>query len=294
VSEGRYEVTFSAGGFLSQATGPLAAWYHDFVPNDHDWHTLLAMPRQDKPQDSSAAAPYQDWGDRIVKDWGAELAKVQTIAGLTEDQRAAAVSALNMRRQQLVDYLESEATAIKDYQHELWRLAQMRAEPEADVPYMKERIAAKQAELHGTPQKWLDQVNEFEQNYHDDLRNVLTDQQRVNASTTAAMDEAVTDPRAARLKSINKAVTMLTIGVGACLLLGFFTRLASLVGVAFLLGIIASQPPWAPDAVTTFFYYQCVEVMSLFVLAAVGAGRWLGLDSFSYALWHRLFGHSEA
>lgn len=290
VSDGRYAVTFSAEGFLSQATGPLADWFHEYVPNNHEWSTLLAVPRQDTPE-SAASAPYQAWANRIVDDWNVTAEKIAAIPGLSEDQSKAASDALDTRRQQLVDYLTGESAAIEDYQHELWRLAQMQAAPEAAVPYMQERIAAKQAELRAIPQTWLNQVNQFEQNYHDDLRSVLSDPQIANPALAAALDEALTDPRAARLAWLNKAVTILTLGVGVCLLLGFFTRLASLAGAAFLLAIIASQPPWAPDAVTTFFYYQCVELVSFLVLGAVGAGRWLGIDSFSYALWHRLVGN---
>jgi uncharacterized membrane protein YphA (DoxX/SURF4 family) len=80
-------------------------------------------------------------------------------------------------------------------------------------------------------------------------------------------------------------VIVLTIGVGSCLLLGFFTRLASLAGALFLSAVIASQPPWVPGAESTI--YQTVEFAGLLVLAGTGAGRWLGLDYFSYALFNR-------
>jgi uncharacterized membrane protein YphA (DoxX/SURF4 family) len=319
-SENRYAIAFSAEGFLSQATGPLAGWFHDYVPNTHDWERLLAVPRQDAPltpalqaeRDKKLAdyklrrdmkslrplrpeldpnAPWFDWEERIVDNWSATAAKVAEALDLSEEQFAAVDKALKARDKQLVDYLKGEAAAITDYQHELWRLEQLRSAPEAAVPFMQQRIATKQAELRGTPQSWVDQVAEFEQNYHEDLRSVLTDDERANPATAAALDEAVNDPRAARLASINKMVTVLTIGVGVCLMLGFFTRLASLAGAAFLLAIMATQPPWAPDAVTTFFYYQCVEFVSFLVLFTVGAGRWLGLDSFSYAVWHRLVGN---
>lgn len=290
VGEDRYVVTFSAEGFLRQATGPLADLFHEYVPNTHDWSALLAVPRQDAA-DSAPVTPYKAWADRIAADWKSTAEKAGTISDLSEDQHKAVNDALSVRQKQLTDYLSTEAAAIKDYQHELWRLDQMKTAPEAAVPYMQERIAAKEAELRTAPQKWLEQANQFEQNYHEDLRNVLTDEQKAEPTVAAALNEVLTDPRAARLAWMNKAVTVLTIGVGVCLLLGFFTRLASLAGAAFLLAIMATQPPWAADAVTTFFYYQCVELMSLLVLAAVGAGRWLGIDSFSYALWHRLVGN---
>jgi uncharacterized membrane protein YphA (DoxX/SURF4 family) len=84
---------------------------------------------------------------------------------------------------------------------------------------------------------------------------------------------------------LNVGVTILTITVGACLLLGIFTWLASLAGALFLLAVIATQPPWIPDAVAT--YNQIVEFAALLVLAGTGAGRWFGLDWITYALFQR-------
>ena len=101
------------------------------------------------------------------------------------------------------------------------------------------------------------------------------------------MDEAQTSPQQKWLRSINMIVTVLSVGVGICLLLGFFTRLAALVGALFLLAVIATQPPWVPDAAPTIM--QGIELAALLVLAGTRAGRWLGLDFFTYAL----FGHRE-
>jgi hypothetical protein len=53
----------------------------------------------------------------------------------------------------------------------------------------------------------------------------------------------------------------------------------------FLLSIIATQPPWLPTAEPTI--YQTVELAGLLVLAGTGAGRWLGLDYFSWALFSK-------
>ena len=76
--------------------------------------------------------------------------------------------------------------------------------------------------------------------------------------------------------SVNIVATAVTIGVGVCLLLGFFTRLAAIVGALFLFGVIASQPFWISGAAPTI--NQCVEFAGLLVLAGTGAGRWAGMD----------------
>src|SRR5262249_25047255 len=117
------------------------------------------------------------------------------------------------------------------------------------------------------------------------LANILTPEQRKQASTTNAMSAAITDPTHAKLNKLNLIVTILTIAVGTCLLLGFFTRLASLAGAIFLLGVILSQPFWQADSMSTM--PQIIEFAGLLVLAGTGAGRWFGLDYFTYRIFHR-------
>ena len=80
-------------------------------------------------------------------------------------------------------------------------------------------------------------------------------------------------------------VTVVTIGVGVCLLFGLFTRLASIVGALFLFGVIASQPFWISATAPTI--NQCVEFTALLVLAGTGAGRWAGIDGCLAALFRR-------
>ena len=286
---GRYRVSFSAAGFLAQAKGPLVGLFHSLAPDGHDWQTLLAVPHQHKatsPEESQAAAdyiPHQAWQDRIIADWHAILDNVTAVPGLAEDQIQRAKNAFELRQRELREYLAGESDAIAEYQHELWRLGEWRAKPEADgVPFQEERIVKKAAETSATARPWVAQVDELEQSFLSDLREIVTPEQRKVAPTATAMDTALASPGESRLGWVNLAATVLTIGVGICLLLGLFTRLASLVGAVFLLSIIATQPPWLPTAEPTI--YQTVELAGLLVLAGTGAGRWLGLDYFSWAL----------
>jgi uncharacterized membrane protein YphA (DoxX/SURF4 family) len=313
----RLAPSFSAEGFLTQAKGPLAKLFHSQAPDDHGFRELLAVPRQNVPPTSEQtaeqsrwradyerrraeaakaggdvpiefppSAPYHDWAVRIADDWRAVRDDVKAVSGLTDAQKERADEAFTSRLQQVADYLAGEAEAITEYQHEMWRLQNWRSSPEAgDMPFHDERIATKVAETGGKPMAWVNQVREFEAGFLDDLRGILTTEQRGFALTTAAFDDALTDSRHERLRVIDVAVTGLTVGVGICLLLGFFTRLASIAGALFLLAVIASQPAWLPDAAPTLS--QWIEFPALLVLAGTGAGRWAGLDYFTYALFHR-------
>jgi uncharacterized membrane protein YphA (DoxX/SURF4 family) len=315
--DGELRLAFTAEPFLLQAKGPLAALYHDHVPDDHGWRQTLATPRQNAPPTAEETAeranwsadykrrqadanengetapfefapstPYHEWATRIADDWRTTRDEVQRIAGLSDEQKQQAEAALQTRLQELSDYLAKQTDAITEYRHELWRLANWRESPEAgEVPFVEERIATKAAEVSGQPAAWVREVRTLEAKYHDDLREILTDEQRDLALTTTAMNNALADEREHRLEFINIVVTVLTIAVGVCLLLGFFTRLAAIVGALFLVGVIASQPPWLYDALPTM--PNIIEFAALLVLAGTGAGRWLGLDFFTYALFHR-------
>ena len=92
---------------------------------------------------------------------------------------------------------------------------------------------------------------------------------------------------------INLIVTWLTFGVGALLIAGLFTRLASFVGAMFLLSVLVSQPPWVASAETMFFPYQLVEFTALLVLIATAAGRYGGLDFFIHSVLSKCFGRGD-
>ncbi len=282
----RFDVTFSADGFLAQAKGPLAERYQSFAPSGHNWSRLLAAPEPDGENSENAAGPpYKDWLTRITDDWKQLVAKFAAIPNVSDEQTKAAEAALEARKKELSDYLAEESEAIADYRHELSRTEKLAAAPEASgVPFVESRVETEQAKNRRTPQAWVERVNGFDRDLTDDLRNLLTDEQRADAATA----DALTTDEAQRLHVTNLAVTIVTVGVGICLLIGFFTRLASLVGALFLAAVVASQPPWAPGTVATF--NQIVELAGLLVLAGTGAGRWAGLDYFGYALWNRIRG----
>jgi hypothetical protein len=53
---------------------------------------------------------------------------------------------------------------------------------------------------------------------------------------------------------------------------------AALAGAAFLASVCASQWPGSPNAAP--IYFQLDVTFALLVLAAIGAGRYLGIDYF--------------
>lgn len=312
---------FSAEPFLLQAKGPLAPYFHAEVPGFHRWRELLATPRADVPLSDEEqtkleewqtalkkktdeakknkqpipvelppVAAYQPWADEILSDWSDWLGQFKEQANLDDAQSAAAEGILRARTQDLVDYLAENEDGIIEYRHELGRLESMDDSPAAgELPYLDERIALKRAETNSPPYTWIADIQTFETTYIDELRNLLKDEEALSDEDRDAINAALAGDD--RLPLINQAVTWVVLGVGVLLLAGFFTRIASLVGGLFLLSVVATQPPWVAGADPV--YYQVVELMALGVLFATGAGRWAGLDFFTYSLWNKCCGRSD-
>jgi uncharacterized membrane protein YphA (DoxX/SURF4 family) len=302
---------------LDQAKGPLAPLYLAHSKSDHEWRTKLATPRENAPltdtqleEQKKWASEYakrrdearqagteipvefppdsaaSDWAEQVKQDLKTAVNRFAAISGVSAEQKAAAEKALATRLDELANYIRGEEKDIAEYRHELWRLADWRESPEAEqVPFVKQRIATKTGETSAALNGWREGVSQIEDRLHDDLRSLLTDDQRAQDATLAAVEGAMADPNQAKLDFINKLATFVTIGVGVCLILGLFTRTAAIIGALFLLGVILSQPFWIPSAAPTMF--QSVEIPALLVLAGTGAGRWAGMDGCLGAL----FGH---
>ncbi|MCC7475696.1 MAG: DoxX family protein [Pirellulales bacterium] len=315
---GQFRMVFSADEFFAQAKGPLAPVFLGYTPSGHEWRALLASPREHVPptpeqaaesakwvkeyarrrsdaEKKGEAAPIEfvpggaasEWGAKVVEDWRAAVERFKGIPGLTDAQEQQCDQLLAQRLVQLNEYLAGEEAAIAEYRHELWRLANWRKLPEAgDVPYYSKRVATKAGETAAQAAGWREQVRIFEDALHQDLLGLLTDEQRAKPEEMTVANAALADANQAKLDCINKVATVLTLGVGLCLIFGFVTRLASLAGALFLLGVIVSQPFWAAGAVPTI--NQCVELSGLLVLAGTGAGRWAGIDGCLAALFGRI------
>jgi uncharacterized membrane protein YphA (DoxX/SURF4 family) len=321
-SRGEWKLVFSAEGFLSGAKGPLAKFFQDQAPTTHHWRDSLLNPKKLDTKESARLnawvgsyvkrrqaelnagkinppqyvefSPADAWGKRILNDWKAIKTKLVGLSGLSDEQRARAEEIYKSHELRLADFLAEESLAIEAYQHDLWRLEQARSQPGAtEVPFEIARVDELQTRINSTPNQWIAAVKALDASYAEELRGLLTADQK--ASALAHRVKTITEnPEARKLERMNWLVACVVTGVGVCLLLGLCTRVASIAGALFLLSVMATQPPWVPGAYTLVFYYQLVEFAALLFLAAVGAGRWGGLDFIIHGLWSKRRGAQRA
>jgi len=88
--------------------------------------------------------------------------------------------------------------------------------------------------------------------------------------------------------------------VGACLLIGLFTRTNCLLAAAFLVLTYLAVPPfpWLPTPPNTegnylFVNKNVVEMVALLALATTASGRWFGVDDLIHRCWQALFGRKR-
>lgn len=263
---------------FGQAKGPLAPFFKSRVPGFHDWETLLAVPRKwPADDDAEATPPYQPWQERIAADWKEVQARFVKTPNLPQQQQAASAEVLEKHLKYLDAYLAGESNSIAEMQHQYWRLEQWKSQPEAEgLPYQAKRIDEKQAELKAEPMAYVAEVRSIQDSFYDELRSLVPPEMAGNVQTDAAFENS----KQWQFDMMNKLVTGVIIGVGVCLFLGLFTRLASVAGCVFLLTVMATQPPWVAGASNPNFYYQVVELAALLVMIATSAGRFGGLDYF--------------
>lgn len=251
---------FRSVNFLQQSKGPLASHYKELV-SDRFGIQRLDLSRT------------QETWRRFVENASEEL-------GLSDEVRQRAQKIYERYVELLKNYFRDNGDEIHKYRLELERWQTANQDPtKHQIPFERDWLAKKEYELLGTAAPWLSEVRILEDAYQDEVLG-LSDQSAAARNVSRLEDLS-------QKTWVDHSVTALTLGVGICLLLGFFTRLAALAGVAFLLSVAASQPFWIVGADLSYASYQMVEIAALLFLAAAAAGRYAGLDFFTYFLFKR-------
>lgn len=250
---------FSSKFFLQEATGPLASRYHNLVPDRYGREML---------DDERRIARWTNFQKSfsVAARW--DTATTKRAEKILADQIAT-----------LKEYYRSRAADLTELQADIQRMEGLDAsarsgEVEFESAWRKKRWK----ELQGDLTSWSKELTAMDQALETGLRELLpTDNKGTPAPSLKHGGKTWVDA----------SVTWLTLLVGACLMLGCCVPLASLAGCLFLLSVMASQPFWVPDAVTTYSYYQAVEIAALLVLAGTCAGRFAGFDYFLSIWWSR-------
>lgn len=262
--------TFTSEHFLRDAKGPLAGMYRGMIPDIYGKVRLnLNETRQHFDLYRNRAAGHFDFD---------------------EHQEKQALKAYDRAIAQLKWIFAETAEDREKYYHEAERLYKAKDMSTAAVGYRSDWIESKEAELDQQLSDWLENIDDVWDQYEADINNIATtgllqvgDEEMTQLEYYGPIALARPGARGIPATFTDRIIPWFTFIVGVLLVLGLFTRVAAVGGSVFLFSVISTQPPWVPGAAD--INYQLVLMLGLLVCAAVGAGRWGGLDFFLGALW---------
>jgi uncharacterized membrane protein YphA (DoxX/SURF4 family) len=265
--------SWSSAGFRKAAVGPLASFLKSDLPETGDWKSTLGNVHSTNAVDVAAAA--DNWRSSIVEEWkalGERRNVVLRRSGWVApadwvELSSAALGAADKKLASMLDYANED---LLDFCRQAVRLkATEKSAMAKNVPFMRDRIADKERELAGQKNGWMEEANAVGRELVSAWNEPLSAEERRIADTAV-------EPT--RLWKADRFVSWSLTTIGACLVIGIFTKFNAVGGVFFLLSVVASQPFWLPAAQAT--YDQWVEIAGLLVLASMPLGAWAGIDAF--------------
>jgi uncharacterized membrane protein YphA (DoxX/SURF4 family) len=216
----------------------------------------------------------QGWVGQLEADMEARREAFATHYGLDEKQQKRSIAITKEFQALLRSWAGARRDELANHVHQWRRQQEMGQSPDAGkVPFRKQRIATGESALAAESAGWRTELTALDLESETNLSELLTAEQRNQGP--------LPKPRTS-IDGVDTVMTYVIMAVGACLLLGLFSRTASLVGALFLASVVSMQPFWVSEALPT--YNQLVEMFALLVLATTHSGRWAGLDFFVHHL----------
>jgi uncharacterized membrane protein YphA (DoxX/SURF4 family) len=243
---------FSAG-FFGNAKGPFAPLYKQMVWDADGLYRLNYNYTQ----------PHWDnFRNRIAAHYGFD-----------QSQAAKGTEIFNDYTRRYAALLASKAEDLNQYYAELKRRDKNAADPTRTLASLRAhdaRIAQERTQLIAPV---LASIDKLWKDLENDLNALATDEQY---KRHGRLQIGKVGRRPFDSEFADRWVPYFDLVVGACLILGLFTRPAAIAGGLFLVSVCLSQWPLAYGAAP--IYYQAVEALAMFVLAAIGAGNYAGFD----------------
>ncbi len=261
---------FSAG-FFGNAKGPLADFYKGMVW-DPDGRIRLGLPAENDP--SFAGHAFTPDPNPMLSHWEAYRNRAVTHFELDEKQTKEVQRITKSLTDRYKGTLRSKNDDIEEYYHQLIRRDAYAQEPERNLESFKSHDARNQGDWMKLRGPLLATIDGMGRDLERQINEVATENQR-KAHDWLPLARVGEQPVSA--DKVDRFIPYFDLAIGCCLIVGLLTRTAAVAGGLFLLSVCLSQWPGYPGSAP--IYYQAVEMLALFALAANGAGKWLSIDS---------------
>lgn len=184
-------------------------------------------------------------------------------------------------QEELVDWLDANRVELLAHFNTQDRLegfdrdGKNRAQVAVGVESIRGQVYSIQTDRQKYLNEWYNDVEAIWDSFESQINNLAVKSQMENGRLS--LHRPYDQPTSSQ-KFVDAFIPWFDTIVGGLLILGLFTRFASLSAALFLGSVILSQPFWMPGTKPTF--YESVELFALLVIFATCAGRYGGLDFF--------------
>jgi uncharacterized membrane protein YphA (DoxX/SURF4 family) len=295
---------FSSAGYFREGTGPLAKIIRKEVGDPDDEAFQLLTPEQ---AESPNAPPHTRTPPLLHREWGEYVRRFCDHYSLSDEQRQKAEEVLTQTEDNAVKWLtrteadEKNFTAkaqegrlpvparVALYQRKLDELNEPKHSHLVSIGSDAEsvRLHNLKAEVVRLRVGLVNDLDEYTKDLRKELEKLPTAEQKQQAEGKGKPPEPQAPSSEKQMQTWIDLATMYGLTVlGACLILGLFTRLSCLLSAGFLVMTYLCIPPfpWLPSAPNNEGYYlfvnkNVIECLALLALATTTSGRWLGLDA---------------
>jgi uncharacterized membrane protein YphA (DoxX/SURF4 family) len=284
--------TWSSEVYLREATGPLAPYFR-WQAGEPVRDRLTPTPDNGFPE--ALDHDWQNYFDRFVRHYKVDK---------DEQQLVEAQAKLDQSKSQTLHWMTSEASETTKPSPSGSTLKRMQTIPERLKEYEAAAETLRRIEESDLPRfgsgshkHLLDAKSDFSRIRSDLKKDLAKQTERMKKTLYEVLtaeqkrEPPVPDARpypwqaTGLLPWTDEVVRWGLVAVGACLLLGLFTRTACVAGALFLLMFYLAMPalPLWPDNPRAEGHYilinkNIIEMLALLVLATTRSGRWAGLD----------------
>lgn len=240
----------------------------------------LADEREQLAQQIQTARAQQD---DSVDTRRLELRRAEAAADILKvrQQLATSEEILQHHKELLADWLDGNKTEVVSHFATAHRLqgfdrdGKHRTQAMREVDSLRAQVEEIAVDRDKKLKQWKQDVSDIWESLENQLNSLAVAKQSNGRTLPLPRPYAPSD---SLLKRIDHFIPWFDTIVGVLLIVGLFTRLASLAGAGFLFSVVMTQPFWVPTAEPT--YYQWVELTALLVLFSLRAGTIGGLDYF--------------
>jgi len=244
---------FSAG-FFGNAKGPLAPLYKNLLWDADGLYRLDLETTQ--------------------AEWDTYREKFASHYGFDEKQQKAAADTVKRYEARLKQFLGGKSDTIEEYNQWLERRDRNAKDPSRQLASLQAHDARIAGEMRKLYAELVPPIDRLWKDLENDLNAIATDEQW-KAHGRLAIGKPGRRPL--DTETMDRVVPWFDTIIGVCLIFGLLTRPAAILGALFLISICASQWPLSPGAAPIF--NQAVEALALLALAAIGAGKFFGIDA---------------